>query len=82
MTEFPLFHLRDPTATAVGWIRKFTADDLHVFCSHVIGMDLELPLFDAVLAHPHIDRATALNLFGTCSPVSTERAWQRDPSAW
>ena len=76
--EIPLFSLRDAPEAAIGWIRRFTTDDLHAFCSHVLGWESELPLIDAVLAHPAVDRATALNLFGTCSPVATEEAWKSD----
>ena len=56
----------------VAFIRTCNGDDLHVFC-RVHGLPAEVQIFDAILNHPKIDRATALQIFHVCSPDYYEK---------
>lgn len=55
----------------VAFVQNASKDDLTVF-NVVHGFAAEVPLFEAVLNHPDLDRATALTIFHACNPAFYE----------
>jgi hypothetical protein len=62
----------DKPEDIVAFIEHCSGDDLHVFC-RVHGIPAEIQIFEAILNHPQIDRATVLQIFHACNPDYYEK---------
>lgn len=62
----------DKPEDIVAFIEHCNGDDLHVFC-RVHGIPAEVPIFEAILNHPLVDRATVLQIFHCCTPDFYEK---------
>ncbi len=64
--------LRDDPTDVIAFVQHCNADDLHQFAT-VHGIAAEVEIFEAILAHPMCDRATALQILEACNPQYYEK---------
>ena len=56
----------------VSFVKACSKDDLTIF-SNIHGIEIEIPLFEAILQHHALDRSTALTIFHNCNPAFYEK---------
>ena len=68
--------LEDDAADVIAFVQECDAADLHVFTT-IHGVEAEREIFAAILNHPKLDRATALEIFHVCNPAFYENELTR-----
>ena len=71
---------QDDPKDIIAFIKECSTADLHQFDT-VHGVEQEVEVFRAILAHPKCDRATALNIYSACEPAYFERRFAKGMTA-